>query len=162
MDAEIPEKFEPSSWYKEKIEGLERELEKVKRIGPLTAQTCAKEDYEQQVAAHQKYISNMKDDMSKYKAMYAKIVKWKPPTDDHIHLKKFMIDQINSSIAHDCDIQYHVEKIKELRPLTGAQWKKQRVKKIEENIKYCEEKYAEEVERAAWRTQWITELRKSL
>lgn len=46
---------------------------------------------------------------------------WQPPTDDHMGLKEFMIQQIEESIKFDC-ASYAEDRVSMIRLLSGDEW----------------------------------------
>jgi hypothetical protein len=70
-----------------------------------------------------------------------------------------MIQQITDSIKYDDTSDYGQTPID---CLSGKQWLERYIQISKESIKYHEDKYKEEVDRAKGRTKWVKDLRNSL
>jgi len=88
--------------------------------------------------------------------MLSKVQEWKPPTPDHVDLKKFMIQQLEDSIEFDCFIPEMPQR------LSGEEYREQQIKKVLDDIDYHEREYAKEVNRVHERNKWLLLLRESL
>ena len=92
----------------------------------------------------------------RYLAMLSEVDRWTAPTDDHMGLKEFMVNQLRESIQFDCDS----------RPaptgVTGYEYRAQRIEFLT-RMAASYEKYArEEIERVDGANAWITALYDSL
>jgi len=72
-------------------------------------------------------------------------------------LKRFMIEQIESSIKFDC----HNHK-SDIKKLSGDEWMEKEVNSAIRNIKYHSEGHIKEIERIKRRNKWVKDLRESL
>lgn len=91
----------------------------------------------------------------RYARMREMVVAWRPPTDDHVGLRRFMLEQIDTSTsdwtAYTLDI-----------PNTPGLWLIQEIKSAEWDLKYSAERVAEEVQKADEYKSWIDALYASL
>lgn len=157
-DAEIPSEFKPSSHHKERLAESRAELAKILAMTDREIAAAAEADYAEQVDAHRARALRRQTEKARYEAMLAKVAAWTPPTSEHIGLKDFMLEQLRSSIDHDCDGSYDAAPVLK----TEWQWKENALERVERGIGYHTKSDAEEVERARGRTQWVSDLRKSL
>lgn len=155
----IPDSFEPSSYYQEKLAEDVADLEALDGITPDRCVAEATALYEASEAGRLERLSVKRKLEEKYRAMLARVEGWTPPTDEHIGLKQFMSEQITGSIDFDCDTSYSETKTV---AMTGEEWLATRVESLKKSIKYRTKEHAEEVKRAADRTTWIKDLRSSL
>lgn len=95
---------------------------------------------------------------TRYLEMLQKVIQWTPPTPDHEGLKKFMIEQLNSSIEFDCSYSYTEQLINE----SPSQYYDTLVSRMKKDITYHEEGYAAEVKCVNSRNKWIDNLYNSL
>lgn len=95
---------------------------------------------------------------TKYETMLEQVKKFVPPTPDHINYKKFMIEQIETSIDFDCSTKYMTEPKKE----SFLIWKTRKIKKFNDNIDYYIKNYGEEVVRVDGRNNWNDKLFEAL
>ena len=98
---------------------------------------------------------------NKYKLMLKKVNNWIPPSTEHDGLKKFMIEQIAESIKWDCSTSYYEEGLSREKE-SFEEYYTDKLKSLEKDIKYHEEKYNEDVERTNKANQWIEDLYNSL
>lgn len=159
LDAPIPERFEPSDYYKQEYEKAKAAYEN------FIANPPTDEDLEKQ---YNEYVANETErfaaisaekDMkrSRYNAMLLKVLKWQPPTSEHEGLKKFMIDQLHDSIEADCcEYQPRIPDKEEYVAFHRSG------KYLKEELDFYEKRWREEVERTNARNKWLSELRESL
>jgi hypothetical protein len=157
-DAPIPERFEPSDYHSKKLVQLRDRLATLRALSADDAEKGAQAAHEAELASHQKYIEEKADLRSKYEAMLRDAQDWQPPTPEHEPLKKFMIEQIESSIGFDCDTSYY--KAPESTP--AAKWLEDQLRGTLRDIDYHEKEHAKEVERTNSRNAWLAALRSSL
>lgn len=159
-DAAIPDKFEPGTYHAENLRKAEQQLIKLENTTINAAKISANADYCLAVVERNESIEKNRKTIEAYQAMLEKVVEWIPPTFEHQELKKFMIVQIESSRKFDDMENYYLEH--PVKKLTGIEYLAQQISSVERNITYYTENNQKEIERAAGRTQWIQDLRKSL
>lgn len=160
FDAPVPDEFKPSSYEKSMIDrNIDRKLQ-LQTMTDEEAEIESQKQYEKEKASNQKYIDDHKILKLKYELMLEKVRAWTPPTKDHEELKRFMTEQIQSSIRGDCDISYWEGKT--IYKMSGKDWRERELNEAVENIAYYNKKYAEELERCKQRTAWVRALKESL
>lgn len=160
MDAPIPERFEPSDYHTKKIAEAITIIDRLAGMTEDEAEQAASDTYEAAIAAQAAAIHCNDTLREKYNAMLAKVEAWQSPSADHDGFKKFMVEQITSSIDFDCDNRYYRDQ-KHTR-LTGAEWRAQEEAKARKDIAYHEAENAKEIERTEARNTWLRQLRESL
>ena len=158
--APIPERFEPSDYHINKIAETNATILRLAGMTADEAEQAANDAYEAAIAAQAAAIRRNDMLREKYDAMLEKVEAWQPPSADHDGFKKFMVEQITSSIGFDCDNSYYRNQAH--TKLTGADWLAQEEAKARKDIAYHESENAKEVERTEGRNRWIKELRDSL
>lgn len=93
---------------------------------------------------------------ARYETMLAKVEAWTPPTPEHEGLKRFMVEQLASSIR--AEAQYDPKP--ELKQ--WAAYKAERLAKLERDIATHTEGNRKEIESAEQRNRWLEALRASL
>jgi len=161
-DAPIPDEFKPSEYSERQLSLATDRVEKLKAMKDAECTRQAKADYEKQVQHHKDGIAKDATLKAKYEAMLAEVEAWTPPSPDHEGLKKFMRDQIAESIRFDCGGHHHRDALKELRPMTGKEWRQSELNKSLQEISYHSKSQKEENERTAARNKWIRQLRESI
>jgi hypothetical protein len=156
-DAEIPE-FKPSEYHVAELKRAKAALAKLKRMTAYQASKAAKTDYEEDVRSYERRLAEKKKLRDKYSAMIKKVSVWTPPSSEHLELKKFMLEQLSSSIDFDCDTRYMDKPVK----LSGDAWLGAQIKDAYRDIDYHTKEQAEELERVNGRNNWVKLLRESL
>jgi len=158
-DAEIPDEIKPSEYHKIAIDEALIKLNEAKKMTLEEAKTKAEIERAEAIKFYEKYDDDKLKLLHKYKSMLHKVEMWQPPTPDHIEMKLFMMQQINSSIDFDCTIYPHGEnKLKK----SVAEWRQENIDKCAENLGYHVKEWEAEVQRCKDRTEWIRALRASL
>jgi hypothetical protein len=95
--------------------------------------------------------------------MLEQVRRWTPPSESHLNLKKFMENQLTSSIDFTCDDHWKEEIFKFKTLLKDPiQYYEGEVKKTKERIEYHREQWKKEVEITKNLNLWLRQLRDSL
>jgi len=156
MDAPIPERFEPSDYHLTELIKAKKRLKEVKKWNEKIAEQEAERTYQEALKKREEFVKKNNLIRKRYEDMLSKVREWKPPTPDHVDLKKFMIQQLEDSIEFDCFIPEMPQS------LSGEEYKEQQIKKALDDIDYHEKEYAKEVNRVRERNKWLLLLRESL
>lgn len=159
-DKPIPEKFKPSDWH---IKERDKAREKLKELDGISIATCdvkAKAEYDEECKRIGGRIEESNKLTTKYKVMLTQVMRWQPPTLDHVNFKEFMVEQIEKSIEFDDMSKYYLENQPEL--LTGEKWLSQKRKALMNELQYHIKADAKERERVEGRNAWIQALRDNL
>lgn len=156
-DAPIPERFEPAPFYKDMLDKAQNEfaewaaMSEQARRDMMALEVCREEQAREASEARRRATSEA------YAAMLGKVRAWEPPTDDHIGLRDFMIQQIEESIRFDCGHEYPRAQL-----VSFEAWQHTRLKCLLENMARYADENRKEIERTESRNQWIEKLRESL
>lgn len=153
-----PKVAEPSDYHLVNKNRAIAELEKLNAMSDEAAATEAQKEFDAKAAERNRVLKEKSEVEQRYKAMLAEVEAWEPPTPDHEGMKKFMRDQLNESIAWDCNTSYYTEPVL----LTPQDWLAARRDNLNHDIEYHTKHYAEEVQRTNERGGWILDLYKSL
>jgi hypothetical protein len=136
---------------------LERARKTLDELDGISREECE----ERAVAAHKKALAEWQDRESRreiengrYAAMREKVLAWNPPSDDHLEMKNFMLQQIEKSFDN--------YKNDPPTPMTGAEWLGEQVRHAQHNIEYQTKARADEIKRVEGRNRWVRLLRESL
>ena len=157
LDAPIPEEFKPADFYLKYMEKAKQRLAEVESWSEEQAEQEAEKAYQEAVRERNEIIAKNARIRERYEKMLAKVRAWTPPTPDHMNLKKFMIEQLETSIEGDCT--YVPKKPKRL---SGAKYKQQEIAKARNDYRTWKKEYEEEVKRVQKRNEWLRALRESL
>lgn len=155
----IPEEFKPFKYYEERVENAKAELA---RVSAMSSEDFARalNDEAARARANNAVRREQHDTtLARLEAMRLAVVRWKPPTDEHEHLKTFMLEQIAQTIQFDCGggpyqepewnmtvLEY--ENHRRMAAILGLEGAK---KDLEEEQELCRK-----------RTAWVKALRESL
>lgn len=148
-------KFE-TDYSDERLAKAKADLDKYRAIPIELADGEAFNDYEAALARWREREQERRDMEGRYRGMLAEVAGWRPPTPDHQGLKDFMVEQLQSSIEFDCGAMDPPV------PLTGEEYRDQKIAMAERDIEYHTRSRAESIERTKGRRDWITALADSL
>jgi hypothetical protein len=156
-DKPIPEAFEPSTFYKERVAEAEA---KISDINSLSDEAIN----EQQVADNAKVRGDNErrrieheETKLRYNAIKSQVEAWQPPSADHVGMKKFMLEQIETGQPYDSIYQEEENDI--IRP---EEWRKERLANAMTELARAKDDWNKEQERTACRNRWIKQLRDSI
>jgi len=120
----------------------------------VVAAVCLRE-YNEAVAAKSRYLADSARNNYRLQEMIKKVRAYEPPTEEHVQHKKFMLEQLETSLS---DAQYWNEP----RLLDIDEWRKTKAAKLAKDVEYYAEKWAEEQEMTRKRNEWVRQLRGAL
>lgn len=135
-----------NDYYEREAKNLEKEIAKLEKTDEkeLWALECKR--MESDIKGTKKIIADAKKETERINAMLKKAEAFVPPTEEHVYIKQFMIEQLKISM-HEGD--YWEERIKEnQRRLKGKMpkgFKKELIKDKQESLERAKRRYAEEV-----------------
>lgn len=156
LGSPIPEEFKPSTYA---LEGLVRAKSRLDYLASLSPGAVERDlEHEHSNLASKARMAAFKKERlrERYDAMLARVLTWTPPTSEHEGLKTFMIEQLESSIQHDC---YQIEMPVKPSP---DEWIMRERERAERDAAFYTEQQTAEIERAAKRNSWLKALRASL
>ena len=113
----------------------------------------------------QKFIEE-NDNRLKLLSILEDVDKWKPPTEEHQGIKKFMREQITETLKYDAEPKYHELQIKEYEEKLGninvSEIREEYFKDIKQKIKYQTEQIYEEIKRVDSSNKWVETFLNSL
>jgi hypothetical protein len=157
-DAEIPDRFEPSSFYAERIAKARARLRHLQALSPIEAQREMQQQHSRNMADWREQTLNDARQRVRYSSMLQAVEAWQPPTPGHDSLHKFMRDQLTDSIKFDCGGEH----LTMPRLKRWPEWLASEITKAKRDIEHYNESNADEWVRANTRTQWVQALRVSL
>jgi hypothetical protein len=158
FDAPIPEIFKPNPYYKERTEEDSKDLKAIENMSEKEIKKAIEEEFKKDLDSYNRRLKAKREIKKNYEKMLIKVGAWRPPTEDHIAMKNFMIEQLTSSIDSDCSEEY-MQKPEKLQP---EEWRKVQIKELKRSLEYCKKAWEEECDRSKTRTEWVENLRKSL
>jgi hypothetical protein len=105
------------------------------------------------------YLENQDNLRSRYDHMLNEVRNWVPPTSEHDGLKKFMIEQLESSIEFDTGGSYTPSVPEEKDVATYAD---EKIAVFAKSLQYAVESLTKQEDLARSQRAWVTALRDSL
>jgi hypothetical protein len=110
-DAPLSYDTKPSDYYAQSLERTEAELARLEALSGAEWTDEFNKRVEDAKASDERYVADKKAQQDNYEAMLSKVRKWEPPTELHENLKRFMREQLDSSIQFDCGISSYTNPI---------------------------------------------------
>lgn len=166
LDTPIPEEFKPSVWHRDAGSKAKIKLAKFMKMKSKTdREAWATRELKKQISVLKKHakMNNSETQIKKMQAMLVEVNAWVPPSEEHAPLKKYMQDQLMSSIESDGNNSgYYDREAQVLRDTKPLDYYLAEVKRTKENIAYHKKEWLAEVARTNQRNTWIKKLRDSL
>jgi len=158
MDAAIDLEQKPSTFYAEKMVEAEKLVAELVGLSSAECEARAHGEAAAQLEQHAVEVERARVKRNRYQSMLDKVNSWVPPTADHINLKKFMVEQLEQSIAFDCKVYTPSSPC----PRTWEAWRSARLVEANKAIQHYAEENRKELERTASRNAWLRALNESL
>lgn len=164
---------QPSEYHEKQILKWTEDLEAAQRRDPRMFYYEHVEDLKKDIIDNRKKIEERKSQRARLDQMLREAQGWTPPTDEHQNFKRFMIQQLEETIKWDGDWEFYEEELlKSEQNLRLAETqdletyaetlKEERIRRIQEQIKYHREHYEEDVNRCESRNRWASQLIESV
>jgi len=158
LDAPIPERLEPSTYHSDMLAQASDRLARLMGMGSEEAeQEAAKQDVKRS-QSNTKHAKDQEVLLAKYRRMLDMVQAWQPPSDDHVVLKKFMVQQLEDSIGFDSETSMPYTRPRQ----TGKKWLADAKEVARADIKYHRRAHALELKRVRAANVWLRQLRESL
>jgi len=159
LDKPIPEAFEPSPFAAEQQKLAVAEASRLKAMSPEERTAFGEEKKQAEIRRINASIAKSVSADARLAGMAAKVEAWTPPSEDHVGLKKFMLEQLD--ISHE-GTEYEERALAAARDKTPEQfWEEALAAALGETHYYATEQ-EKESERVAGRNDWLRQLRDSL
>jgi len=155
-DAPIPDVFEVPDYYVTALAEKKEKRDAFMALSPEELEATYLAHVEKVREENAKRQKEADEILTAYRVMLAQVRGWVPPTADHHGMKKFMTEQIESSIDFDC--RAYIEDV----PATMEEWQNKRSEELHRAVNYAAKSLAEQTKNAASRTAWVQALKQSL
>lgn len=164
---EIPEELKVSDHYYTQIESDKKMVQYWTNISDEDLEAKLLEEKRASLESNYSSSVSRQELKVRYDAMLEEVKAWTPPTDEHLNLKKFMIEQLESSIEADCHLYYDLEDIKSQldKPIVVDDLNQHRIEKLNnavESLNYSLKSLNKQERWIAEKNKWILDLRNSL
>ena len=156
----------PSDYHLEAIKGAEQLIIDAQKLTDDEIVDIRKKELEGSKKYYLEAIEKAKKAAIEMDKMLSDVLKWQPPTPDHIGIKDFMIEQIVKTIDFDCKTDYHDKKLikieSQLLNTDASEIRKQMIEQAERDLAYHREENLKEIQRCEQSNKWVTDLLSSL
>lgn len=156
LSAPIPKEFKPDNVYEKWLEEDLKELAELRGATEKEIQKAIDEHHEKAVKENRERQERQRELKHKYMDILEAVKAWKPPTEEHIGLKKFAVEQIEMCIPDTSEKIYSEEKP------SVTEWLEINLANCLQSIARHKKMAKEEAERCDKRNKWLKELRESL
>lgn len=159
LSAPIPEKFEPSGYHVKALASATAELERLTAMTAKERDDFGAEQKASTVAQLQKGLRTQELENERLATVRKQAEAWVPPTEYHVELKKFMLQQIDDSVSN---FSYYGNEIAKAKAKSNIDWFTKSLDSAKNSVEYHINENKKEIERANDRTEWINAVRKSV
>lgn len=159
-DAAIPEVRPLDPHAENRVAKAQAELDRICCLSQAEALSAADADH----AERSERCREMREKIATQKAAYERMLEmvkaYVPPSPAHQEHANFMIEQITTSIQHDCVnmLPYYQEPV----PRTAAQWHADEIKEAADHLRREQETLGKEQSQLAFRNEWVVMLMKAI
>jgi hypothetical protein len=150
------------SYYKRALKKAKAEVARLSKMNKARRAKHIEEQRDQKRAYYLRSIGEAVVNRLRYTKMLLQVNAWQPPTPDHVGFKKFMIEQLTSSIKFDCDRDWLQQELNKLDGKSDDDLWQDLLAEARRHLKYAEESLADEKERTAERNAWKLALAQSI
>lgn len=163
MGEHIPETYEPSNYYIDKLKESLIKLEEFVSMNSNSAEMyqAIRDEYDEKINDYRRYRANILSIYDRYTEMLKKVDAWQPKYTELCELKKFMHDQLISAIDFDCESHFKYGS-PEPQFLALEEWRVKKFKDLKRDVEYYTKECIKEQERADNNNKWMYALKKSL
>ena len=164
-DESMNKEYEPRTPSDYHTKALNAANEKLKQADKLTDSEIIKtlkKQIEESKTYHTNRISEINIARKKLNEFLVKAKCFTPPTEDHEGIAKFMIEQIETTIKHDGDTDYHDKELAkiddQLNNINADDIRAEMVANAKRDIEYHSKEHNAELKRCEDSNKWVTDL----
>lgn len=166
LSVPTPTKFEPDPYYKKSYEDAIKEFEEAKTLTFDTAKLRMRSEYEKKIKRAREIATKMTEMNQRYQKVRREVESWIPPTDDHIGIKRFALEQIDMCVKQNNDMFEYYQKILNV-PFDDSDeavrtYMQDSITSCEDAARRAKERYEEEIQRANKKTEFMQSFLSSL
>jgi hypothetical protein len=158
-DAPIPEHVPLDNSIMPKIQAAHDRLVQLLEMLPTEAEDLSRLEYLSAKTKRQEMLKAAKVRLVFYNEMMTKVKAWQAPTPEHENFKEFLVQELLSSIAVDCDTKSLGD---EPAQISGEIWREYQIKLVRAELEYLNKAQAHADTQAFDDDAWLARLRLSL
>lgn len=144
------------SYQLDAIEDARDTLEELQALSQDEIQKKAEESYQRIFRNWESQCEASIEIMARYEDMLEKVQAWSPPTSKHVDMKRFMIEQLETSIEHDCTLRDQPPK------MSPQEWYQCHSELATDQIKRAKKRMSNIINNVKDQNDWLEELWNSL
>lgn len=157
---------EPDTYHKESIDEINAGIDKINKSTDDELLLITRNELIDSKSEYNGYVKKAMLYKSKLMKILEKVDKYVPPTPDHEAIKKFMAEQITSTIEWDCNISYYIKEVKKidekLTKLNASEIRASKLKELNKELEYHTKEYDAELQRCKEANEWAEKFFKSI
>jgi hypothetical protein len=156
---EPPKKQVPSEFFAQRLDKARSDLARLKAMSPEERAAYGAAMKDTAVSERKRYIERERAENERLDAMAVQVRAWTPPSDDHKEMKRFMLQQIETS-RHD--LAWAEMYLLEAEVKSADDYFLEAISSAARDISSSAEEQRKEIERTEGRNRWIEQLYESL
>ena len=156
----------PSDYHSKALEEAKEKLKQAENLTDAELIEMRKKELEESEKYHLDNIVKIKASRIKLEEFLTKATEFKAPTPEHEGFRKFMIEQLQSTIEYDGKTDYYddglLEVQTELKNIDPNKIRESMITDANKNIIYHTKEYIAELERCAGANAWVDKLLQTL
>jgi hypothetical protein len=166
MDAEYKPRV-IDDYYIRAIKEYEDSMEELNKMSDSEIISNETKNIKKDIKYYEDVIVKRKKTAETLNEMLKEVLKWNPPTSEHIGFKDFMKEQLESTIRYDGDFEYYKDTLSELKekltkPVDALYLRNFKLSLVKESLDRAKERLVEEVNRCSESNNWVEVLMKSI
>jgi len=157
------EAAKPSDYYQRETKVLTEEIAQLKKTDEDALWALAKTQMEASIKNYVLYIKESRVQNNRLDKMLVKVKAFVPPTEEHAHIRDFMVSQLSISFKKT---HYFLDSIKELKKTIKAgmpiDYKKTLIAEKQGELRRAKQKYADEVAQCQKNSAWCEQFLKAI
>lgn len=160
-----PTKFEPNTYYKDRVEEAKTELAKWKSVSFEDAKAEMIKSHTNRTKRYRKIAEDIIKKNEQYNKIRAEVIAWIPPTSEHYNLKSFALEQIDKCIEKQEWIDEWMRQANEKLDDSDEaveRFVNENIESCIQDVKRAEENWEEELKRVSSKNDWMEKFLGSL
>jgi hypothetical protein len=148
------------SYHDERVAEAQKTLKNSLKMSFASAARKAQKEYDEEKQSLTEALSQTIQNGFKLEKMIQQVLEYEAPdTEAHKAHKKYMLDQLKTTMEHDADPKYYNERLGELKLLTAQEWKEKTIKQAKSDIEYHSAEAEKDRARARESVSFLANLR---
>lgn len=156
----------PNQYHIKGLRQAKSNLKKWQSYSDKQILAIAKVDLKKTIKYYTGKIKEIRKHKKSLEKMLTEVVNWTPPTSEHAEFRRFMIEQLETTIKIDGDVEYYVKEFEknksELKNINAIDVRRQKIEKFTWDMEYNTEKLNKDIENCEFSNKWVEDIMKSL